>query len=263
MDVQDVDGLLERHRDKFRRLLRSIAAEEEGIDPFSVSLSRFRETTPDERASLVRRAASIRAERIEREMRDRGAAWIVMVGDDVVAASSSAHDVPLPDTVLSMGAARDRVAYLFEASLIEELPHTSKWSPLDDRDRYPTIPLVLHRDPQSALRIVADLDTGSHASLFDAADFDAAAPTWFSGRHLGEAFLWTIAAADIEVTPSGGEPVRRRFAIRLVRDWQSSPFVRIHAGRRALAGRDLLRAFSLELALRASVAETEVRSAGA
>jgi hypothetical protein len=50
-------------------------------------------------------------------------------------------------------------------------------------------------------------------------------------------------------------------AVRLVRDWKASPFVRINPQRTALVGRDLLRAFSLSLVLRSSEAETEVSTA--
>lgn len=164
MDLHDVDALLDRHRDKFRRLLHAIAAEEEGADPFTVSLAAFRGMSSDERASLVARAASIRAERIERELRERGASWIVMVGDDVVAASPSTADVPLPDTVLSMGAGRNLVAYLFEAPMIEELTHTTPWTPLSAQDRYPTLALSLCRSPGARQDLIGDLDTGSHAS---------------------------------------------------------------------------------------------------
>jgi hypothetical protein len=46
MTPNEIDQLLDRHRDKFRRLLRAIAAEEEGPDPFSFSLSRYRKLAP-------------------------------------------------------------------------------------------------------------------------------------------------------------------------------------------------------------------------
>lgn len=60
---------------------------------------------------------------------------------------------------------------------------------------------------------------------------------------------------------SKGENVRRPMAVRLVRDWKASPFVRINPQRTALVGRDLLRAFSLSLVLRSSEAETEISTA--
>lgn len=73
--------------------------------------------------------------------------------------------------------------------------------------------------------------------------------------------MWTIAAAEIEVTDSEGASVERRIAVRLVKDWTSSPFVRINPKRRALVGRDILRAFSLEVSLRAGPAVTEIERA--
>ena len=127
MEIHDVDALLDRHRDRFRRLLRIIAAEEAGSDPFAFPLERFRSLSDDERASLIRRAAVIAQDRIERELRDRRAAWVVLVGDDVVLASPDPSQIPSPDEVLRLGEPRGLVAYLFEAPLIEGSP-SSRWA---------------------------------------------------------------------------------------------------------------------------------------
>ena len=82
-----------------------------------------------------------------------------------------------------------------------------------------------------------------------------------SGKHLGGSYLWSPARVDVEIACSKGENVRRPMAIRRVRDWKESPFVRINFQRAALAGHDLLRAFSLSLVLRSRDEETEVTTA--
>jgi hypothetical protein len=262
MEIHDVDALLDRHRDRFRRLLRAIAAEEAGSDPFGLPLEQFRAMSDDERASLIRRAAVIAQDRIERELRERRAAWLVLVGDDVVVASPDPSQIPSPDEVLRLGEPRGLVAYLFEAPLIEEIPPSvSAWSHLRGSDRYPTVPLVLNPGGPARAVPLADLDTGSHATLVDALLIDTTAATWFTGRHLGESFLWTIAAVEIDVATSSTKSVRKKFPLRVVRDWKTSPFTRINPDRRALVGRDFLRAFSLSVVLRAATAETEVLDA--
>ena len=63
---------------------------------------------------------------------------------------------------------------------------------------------------------------------------------------------------DIALGRTAGAPLRKRMPVRVVRDWSGSPFTRINPKRRALVGRDFLRALSLSLVLRAPGAETEV-----
>ena len=118
----DVDALLDRHRDRFRRLLQVILTEEAGEDPFRFPLERFRALSDDEKAALVRRADRVARERVDAEMAARRAAWLVLVGDDVVLASADVQAIPSAEEVLLLGEAKGLVPYLFEASLIEEVP---------------------------------------------------------------------------------------------------------------------------------------------
>jgi hypothetical protein len=129
---------------------------------------------------------------------------------------------------------------------------------LDGADRYPTVPLCVGAGSAGTQNIVGDLDTGSHATLIDADLAPEPGATWFSGRHLGHAFYWSPGRVDVEISTGPEQYVRKSLPIRLVRNWASSPFVRVNPTRKALAGRDFLRAFSLSLVLRAREAETEI-----
>jgi hypothetical protein len=122
MQTVDIDALLDRHRDRFRKLVQAILTEEAGEDPFSFPLSRFKALSDDEKAELVQRADRIAHERIDRELEARGASWLVLVGGEVVLASRDPQAIPTVEEVLRLGEARDLVPYLFEAPLIEELP---------------------------------------------------------------------------------------------------------------------------------------------
>ncbi len=143
----DIDALLDRHRDRFRKLLQTILSEESGEDPFSFPLGRFMTLSDDEKAELVRRADILARERVDRELEARGACWLVLVGDEIVLASTDPQAIPSVDEVLGLGEPRGLVAYLFEAPLIEELPGpTASWTPLEGSDRYPTISLCVGAD---------------------------------------------------------------------------------------------------------------------
>lgn len=256
MQNVDVDALLDRHRDRFRRLVETILSEEAGEDPFRFPLARFRALGDDERAELVKRADRIARERVDRELAARGAVWLVLVGDDVVLTSNDPLAIPSPEDVLRLGEPKGLVAYLFEAPMIEEVPPpVAPWTALDGQDRYPTIPLSIE-----GTTIVADLDTGSFGTLIDADLAPVSGGTWFSGRHLGQSYFWAPARADIEIACARDGSVTKAMALRCVRDWKASPFVRINPKRAALVGRDLLRAFSLTLVLRSREAETEIEA---
>jgi hypothetical protein len=108
--------------------------------------------------------------------------------------------------------------------------------------------------------LVADLDTGSHGTLIDdriAHDRDGS-HVWFSGSHLSHSFRWRPGRVSVEVGLEGGERRTVDLPVRWVADWASSPFVRINPARRALAGRDLLRAVGATVVLRPSDAETRL-----
>lgn len=254
----DVDSLLDRHRDRFRRLIRAIVAEEVGEDPFRITCERYLELTDEGRFDLVRRATAIAWDRVEHELAARGAAWLVLVGDDIVAESHDPGSVPPPDVVLEMGRARGRVAYLFTADLVEELEPVSSWTELHGADRYPTLPVALADGASEPIGIVADLDTGAHVTLIDHDVVRAQTSLWASGRHLGRPFFWSPARVELGLRTTSGSTISRSLAVWQVRDWPKSPFVRINPKRRMLVGRDLLRAFGLTLVLRAPEGETEI-----
>ena len=136
MQTEEIDALLDRHRDRFRKLLETILSEESGEDPFRFPLARFRTLSDDGRAELVRRADRIARDRVDRELDARGASWLVLVGGDVVLASRDPLAIPTSEDVLRLGEPRGLVAYLFEAPLIEELPGPiAPWTALDGADR--------------------------------------------------------------------------------------------------------------------------------
>jgi hypothetical protein len=140
-----------------------------------------------------------------------------------------------------MGDRDDLVPFLFEAPLVEEIPSHSRWSKLRRGDAYPTIPLAIDGEV-----LEADLDTGSHATFLDGQRLSFEASTWFEGRHLGQSFHWTPGRALLTVSADGSR-IARDMPARFVHDWGNSPFVRINSARKALVGRDFLRAFSLRL----------------
>jgi hypothetical protein len=259
MQTVDVDALLDRHRDRSRKLLEAILSEESGEDPFRYPLDRFRKLNSDEKADLVRRADRIARDRVDHELEASGASWLVLVGDTIVRKAADPLAIPSAEEVLKLGEPKGLVAFLFEAARIEEVPGSSApWAVLDGQDRCPTIPLCIGAGSPLSVNVVGDLDTGSHATLIDADLVPEASITWFSGKHLGHAFYWSPDRIEVEIATASGQRVRKPFPVRVVRDWATSPFVRVNPKRKVLVGRDFLRAFALSVVLRTGDAETDI-----
>lgn len=258
VEALDIDGILDRHRDRFRALVREIVEEERGDNPFTMSLHAYLQRPAAERAGIVERAGVLARGRAERELARRHAAWIVMVGEDVVLSSNDRAELPTVDEVLALGRGVDRVPFLFEAALIEELSSTAAWSRVESGirdDLYPTLAIEL-----AGATLVADLDTGSHGTFIDdelevLADAGESAH-WFVGIHLGTQFSWSPDRVRARVRLADGTDRVALLPVRRVRGWGVSPFVRLNPLRRALVGRDLLRALGLALELRAVAGAT-------
>jgi hypothetical protein len=236
----------------------------EKADPFQFPLQRFSELTDDERVLLIRRARAAASDRIRTELEERGAAWIVLVGNDVVASSKSPWTIPSPEEVLQMGEPKGLVAYLFSGLLIEESkPVTSMWSKTryyedKDRDQYPTIPLAVHHLNGTSILLDADLDTGSPVTFIDADLIGVVGQkSWHSDIHLQQNYEWVPMLVSVSIETSAGVSNTKPVRALVVRNWKASSFVKINPARRMLVGRNLLRAFSLQLELRAGRAETE------
>jgi hypothetical protein len=211
MQTVDIDALLDRHRDRFRKLLEAILLEEMGEDPFRFPLSRFKNLSDDEKAELVRRADRIARERVDRELEARGASWLVLVGGDVVLASRDPQAIPTVEEVLRLGEAQDLVPYLFEAPLIEELPGPVAFRPDQPasqgagRARFPARVLALADPPEPRSR---DGDRGCRVMLAAAGAEHGGTPRWTTpelGRDAPESHRVAVArAAPVHGTIKAG-----------------------------------------------------------
>ncbi len=235
----------------------------ESADPFHFPLSRFLTLSEEERVRLVWRAHDLAKERIAEEFQKRGAVWIVLLGDEVVASSNDLWAMPSSDEVLRYGKEKDIVPYLFSEVLIEESgPSTADWAETRyPGDRYPTIPICIRRPDNTEMFIQADLDTGAAQTFIDSSVTGIPEPiVWSPAKHLGEGCELEFAELTVLVTTGQGTTLEKKFKMLRVRAWDKSPFIKINTRRRMLVGRDLLRFFGLEVVLRSAKAQTEIAS---
>ena len=117
MQSQEIDALLERHRERFRRFVSELVDDDRHPDPFRVPFDAFAAAADPERIELVTRAARLGRHRVEHALADLRATWIVLVGDEVVTSSRDRETMPTPEEVVALGRARGLAPYLFEAPL--------------------------------------------------------------------------------------------------------------------------------------------------
>jgi hypothetical protein len=261
MPPENVDAWLDRYRERFRDLIREILEEEALDSPFRMSWEDFALLDEGERDRVYERAAEGRGRWAQSELRRRGARWLVVVGDEVVAASGDLNAIPSDQELERWGRERNRVPFYFEGEVIEEVraPGHALWTELSGGDAYPTLPLDLLAPLESAL--AADLDTGSPFTFVNSErvrGVPSVLRPWRAGHHLGRRYFWKKIPARLAVSDVSGHRHAADMEVRAVRAWAQSPFSEINPRREALVGRDLLRALGLRVALVAKERRTEV-----
>lgn len=143
--------------------------------------------------------------------------------------------------------------------LIEE----SSWSVMEKDDFYPTINLIMAAHDTSAeelstkgLEVSADFDTGS-PSLFINYDQMSAHQVVEAGpinqahysSHLGRAYKFHFRPLLIGIRSEEGQIAVRKITALCIRNWRASSLCLVNPNREALAGRNLLLDFPLQVVL--------------
>jgi hypothetical protein len=133
------------------------------------------------------------------------------------------------------------------------------WSPTQYKnDYYPRLKVRI-----DGREVVDDFDTGAMMTMVSSdivkkgeLNFTMTAST---GSHLGAMYSYFPARASIEIQDGQGNWEARKMPLAVVEDWGNSPFIRINRTRSALIGRDILRAFPVEITLNTASRTTTVR----
>lgn len=197
---------------------------------------------------------------IAREMALLPASWAVVCGEDIVLSSRDLLDYPDEVRLRELGKDTNLVPFAYTAAVLsEERMGTSAGSadwhfvPEID-DSYPTLNIEIE-----GKGVVGDFDTGcpqTHASdsLVQKGMFD-----FFRGHtHLGQFYRAFSKTVDVTLGDASGEARTKKIAIQFVADWAGSPFKIINPRREALIGRDVLRAFRIEVVLDSSRRKTRI-----
>ena len=117
LTVEDLRELLERRRDLLLDAVRQVLLSAEP-HPFTMSHDEYLKLPENNRIALSRRAQSLRADWIDGELEARKATWIVVAGDEVLAAGIGIDAGPDDAGLGEMGRRTGKVPFVFSRVLI-------------------------------------------------------------------------------------------------------------------------------------------------
>ena len=186
---------------------------------------------------------------ITKELTRRKHLWGVVCGENIVASSDDLFDFPDEEALQRLGLDHNLIPFAYSLPLPPEQNNGShQWNATKyPKDFYPCIRLRL-------TDIVSDdFDTGAiqtHVSdelvpvgLLDAVRGAAA------GVHLGQSYRSVTKNIKVCLIAEDGTERESNLTVSVVKDWQNSPFVDVNGRRKILIGRDILRAFKVEISL--------------
>jgi CheY-like chemotaxis protein len=179
--------------------------------------------------------------------------WVVVCGDNIVGGSNDLFDYPDDDELMEYGRKHNLVPFPYSKPSLPEDIHVSPnegcgWSQTtQENDYYPAFVAAI-----DDVELTDDFDTGAQQTfvsddLIKLGLFDR----WrgFGTPHLGQDFEHVTKKITLTVIDSAGMRRSKKITVVVVKDWNKSPFIHFNENRKILFGRDILRAFELEVRL--------------
>ena len=190
---------------------------------------------------------------ITNELERLGFTWGVVCGTSVVAGSHDIFDFPTESAVRKIGEQHNLVPFAYSLPTPIE---TIAWGFTSFKnDRFPRIAIKVKLSSW-----LDDFDTGAmqtHVSsrLVPLSMFDAL----MDGHHLGIPHKVATKQVELTLVASDGSERTRTMPVAVIEDWDNSGFVKVNSTRQILIGRDVLRAFPVEVTLRARDGKSYVK----
>jgi hypothetical protein len=191
--------------------------------------------------------------------------WGVACGEEVVAGSNDLFDYPGEKKLIEIGLAHNLIPFAYSVPILPEdtpiRPTTGAigWNATANRnDYYPAIRVRI-----GSIELREDFDTGAEQTIV-AEDLVKMGILSFlreysADFHLGDRYEFLTQQVEISLVDSSGNALTRELPVAVVKDWVKSPFTKVNRKRKVLLGRDLLRAFQVEVCLDSHNRVTRVR----
>jgi len=242
---------------------------DEARELFAIPFDTYMAMSDDERDAIAFRAYKILDRWIDQELKARHAKWMLVSGGEILDASSKLIEYPAPEKLMAIGKKSGLIPFVFiYTPLIEE----SGWSAMSDSDYYPTLSITVGRFGAKKEEIIldgvtieADFDTGSPELLLD---YDQMVSNGVIGTipikqahyrpHLGEFYPFHLRPIAVGITNDNGQTLTKDIGALFVRNWRQSPLCLVNPDREALAGRNLLLGFPLQVVLDGEKKTTQI-----
>ena len=187
---------------------------------------------------------------VRTEMKRRDWVWSVVCGESIVTGDADIFKLPTSDELREIGKEQNRIPYIYS----EPLPIESMMIPGETvgwnktrlaGDYYPTLKGKLGKE-----FLIDDFDTGAtqtvvSSSLVKIDETDM----WDEATHFDQVYQFLQKKIEMTLISTDGIERTELIPVRVVNSWETSPFRLVNGSRKILFGRDVLRAFKLEICL--------------
>lgn len=198
---------------------------------------------------------------VRREMKKKNWVWSVVCGDDIVTGDEDIFKLPDTEELKKIGRERNRIPFIYSDPLpIESIPPPTTGGTPWNRTRYandfyPTLKARFGAD-----FVTDDFDTGATQTVVSSALVKVdPAELWEEATHFNETYRFVQKKVHLTIVDTSGNEQTREIPLRVVDAWDRSPFQKINGSRKILFGRDVFRAFKLEVCLDSEKRRTMIR----
>jgi CheY-like chemotaxis protein len=196
------------------------------------------------------------------EMGRKNFVWCVVCGSEIVKGSKDIFEFPTELELHNMGETFNLVPFAYTEPLLPEdtlanVPDRMWSKTVYENDYYPTLCVKIGVND-----LVGDFDSGAVQTivsdqLIEPGILDS--PRKRSAMHLGKPYVYFPKKVRLSITDADGSEQTQEIPVSVVEDWDNSPFTAVNQSRKTLFGRDILRAFQLEVSLDSKRRITRVR----
>lgn len=188
---------------------------------------------------------------ITSELKGKEALWGVACNLTIVASGADLLDFPDEEELIEIGEKYNRIPFAYTIPIAPEtIP--MKWNRTTINknvdDFYPALKIKLNN------RILSgDFDTGAFQSFISSefvqrGIFNSIQDTRWND-HLAKSYEYYTKKIPIEIEDVNGKKLVKKISVSVVKNWEETSFVSFNKNRKALLGRDILRAFELKIYL--------------
>lgn len=200
---------------------------------------------------------------IDAKMKADNLIWSVVCGDKIVDGSDDLFDFPDDKRLMEYGNQYNLIPFPYSnPSLPEDIQVTARdgcvWNKTSQKnDYYPAFVATIDKT-----ELTDDFDTGAqHTFVSDEVVEAGLFDRWRDSEvpHLGKDFKLITKNIELTLVDSAGVTRSRSIPVIVIKDWRRSSFTHFNDKRKVLFGRDILRAFEIEISLNSQKRITRIR----